>query len=120
MTCGQLRLYLGATAGVGKTYATIAPRGRVASFRLERIATIVGIDGDPELDVGLILRRQPRVVLVDELGHRGSHDHARRESVDRILASGIDVISTFDIGDLASLHSTVTAITGVEPNVVRA
>ena len=105
---------------VVKTYATIALRGRVASFRLERLAAIVGIDGDPESDVWLILRRQTLVVLFAVLGLWGSHDHARRESVGRILASVIDVISPFDISDLASLHSTVTAITGVEPTVVRA
>ena len=136
VTHGQLRLYLGATPGVGKTHAMVeeglrradrgtdvvigvldidsrpAWKGRV--IPLERIATTDGVGGEPELDVGLILRRQPRVVLIDELGHRVSPDHARWESVDRILASGIDVISTFDIGDLASLHGTVTTITGVE------
>src|ERR1700742_3146611 len=50
----------------------------------------------PELDVDAVLRRQPQVVLVDELAHTntpGSKNPKRWQDVEELLDAGITVIS---------------------------
>nr|WP_019930029.1 sensor histidine kinase KdpD [Nocardia sp. BMG111209] len=141
MKRGQLRIYLGAAPGVGKTYAMLGEAHR----RLERggdiVAAIVethgrdrtaalldGIEAIPpkqltyrgatllELDVEAVLRRHPAVVLVDELAHTnvpGSKHEKRWQDVHELLAAGIDVISTVNVQHLESLNDVVQQITGV-------
>lgn len=138
---GQLRIYLGAAPGVGKTYAMLAEAHR----RLERgrdvVAAIVETHGRaktaellegieripprqltyrgatlPELDVEAVLRRRPAVVLVDELAHTnvpGSGHEKRWQDIHEILDAGIDVISTVNVQHLESLNDVVERITGV-------
>ncbi|MGV9680937.1 ATP-binding protein [Nocardia sp. NPDC003482] len=141
MKRGQLRIYLGAAPGVGKTYAMLAEAHR----RLERgrdvVAAIVETHGRaktaellegieripprqltyrgatlPELDVEAVLRRRPAVVLVDELAHTnvpGSGHEKRWQDIHEILDAGIDVISTVNVQHLESLNDVVERITGV-------
>ena len=91
---GQLRIYLGAAAGVGKTFALLseghrrAERGAdvVVAFaephqRLQTIALLDGLEIVPrkklsyrgseweEMDVDAVLARKPQIALVDELAH---------------------------------------------------
>ncbi|MFI6363831.1 ATP-binding protein [Nocardia sp. NPDC050630] len=142
MKRGQLRIYLGAAPGVGKTYAMLGEAHR----RLERgrdvVAAVVETHGRaktaqllagieripprmvayrgttlPELDVEAVLRRAPAVVLVDELAHTNAPGsaHAKRwQDVEDLLAAGIDVISTVNVQHLESLNDVVEQITGIQ------
>ncbi|MDO8308720.1 MAG: DUF4118 domain-containing protein [Actinomycetota bacterium] len=142
MTRGQLRIYLGAAPGVGKTYAMLGEARR----RIERgtdvvvglvethgrrhtAAMIEGLEVTPrravqhrgaqfeEMDVDAILVRRPQVVLVDELAHTnvpGSRNTKRWQDIDELLDAGIDVISTVNIQHLESLNDVVEAITGIK------
>jgi two-component system sensor histidine kinase KdpD len=139
---GELRIYLGAAPGVGKTFAMLGEAHR----RLERgsdvVAAVVdthgrkktadlieGIEMVPpkyieyrgkrfgELDVDAVLRREPQVVLVDELAHTntpGSKNPKRWQDVEELLDAGITVISTVNVQHLESLNDVVTEITGIE------
>ncbi|WP_327101155.1 sensor histidine kinase KdpD [Nocardia vinacea] len=142
MKRGQLRIYLGAAPGVGKTYAMLGEahrrleRGRdvVAAVvethgRAKTAELLAGIDRIPprmvayrgttlpELDVEAVLRRVPAVVLVDELAHTnapGSKHGKRWQDVEDLLAAGIDVISTVNVQHLESLNDVVEQITGIQ------
>ena len=138
---GRLRIYLGAAAGVGKTYAMLgeghrrAERGTdvvvgfVETHGREHTASMIsGLEVVPraripyrdtafeEMDLGAVLARHPEVALVDELAHTnvpGSRHAKRWEDVEELLAAGIDVISTVNIQHLESLNDVVEKITGV-------
>ncbi|HTV11695.1 MAG TPA: universal stress protein [Acidimicrobiales bacterium] len=138
---GHFRLYLGAAAGVGKTYDMLNEGKR----RLERGTDVVvgfvechkrplteallqGFEVTPrkvvdyrgsqfeEMDLDALLARRPRVALVDELAHTnvpGSGRHAKRwEDVLELLDAGIDVISTLNIQHVESLADAVEQMTG--------
>src|ERR1700757_4031610 len=139
---GELRIYLGAAPGVGKTYAMLGEAHRRLERGTDVVAAVVEthgrkktaelIDGIetirpkyieyrgpavPELDVEAVLRRQPQVVLVDELAHTntpGSKNPKRWQDVEELLDAGIPVISTVNIQHLESLNDVVTQITGIE------
>lgn len=138
---GFLRIYLGAFAGIGKTYAMLneAQRRRkygedvVVGFvethrRPQTIAVLSGLEvvsrkrveyrgvAVEEMDVDAILRRKPAVCLVDELAHTnapGSEREKRYEDVELLLGAGINVVSTLNVQHIESLNDTVESITGV-------
>jgi two-component system sensor histidine kinase KdpD len=140
-TRGSLRIYLGAAAGVGKTYAMLgegrrrAERGSdvVVAFaethgRPHTAALLDGLEVVPrarltyrggsfeEMDVDAVLARQPQIALVDELAHTnvpGSRNEKRWQDVEELLDAGIDVISAVNIQHLESLNDVVEQITGV-------
>ncbi|MET9024033.1 sensor histidine kinase KdpD [Nocardia sp. NPDC004168] len=142
MKRGQLRIYLGAAPGVGKTYAMLGEahrrleRGRdvvaavVETHGREKTAELLdGIERIPpklieyrgstyqEVDVEAVLRRAPAVVLVDELAHTnvpGSTHEKRWQDVAQLLDAGIDVISTVNVQHLESLNDVVEQITGIQ------
>src|SRR5271166_4171732 len=138
---GHFRIYLGAAAGVGKTYAMLNEGHR----RLDRGADVVvafvechgrklterlidGLEVVPrkvvdyrgtrleEMDLDAVLARRPKIALVDELAHTnvpGSGEHEKRwQDVLDILAAGIDVITTVNIQHLESIASEVEKMTG--------
>jgi two-component system, OmpR family, sensor histidine kinase KdpD len=140
---GHFRIYLGAAAGVGKTYAMLSEGHR----RKERGADVVigfvetngrqhtkDMIGDlevvprkaveyrgsrlEEMDLEAILHRHPKVALIDELAHTnvpGSGPHEKRwQDVMDILAAGIDVITTVNIQHLESIADEVEQMTGVK------
>jgi two-component system sensor histidine kinase KdpD len=139
---GELRIYLGAAPGVGKTFAMLGEAHRRLERGTDVVAAVVethgrkktadlmaGIDiipplyieyrGSkfPELDVDAVLRRQPQVVLVDELAHTntpGSTNPKRWQDVEELLDAGITVISTVNVQHLESLNDVVAQITGIE------
>ncbi|MFI9470891.1 ATP-binding protein [Streptomyces sp. NPDC052492] len=141
MARGKLRIYLGAAPGVGKTYAMLSeahrriergtdcvvafvehhhrPRTEVMLHGLEQVPRReLGYRGATftEMDVDAVLRRAPRVALVDELAHTnvpGSRNAKRWQDVEELLAAGIDVVSTVNIQHLESLGDVVESITGV-------
>lgn len=138
---GDLRLYLGAAPGVGKTYTMLEEAHRlkaqgvnvVIGFvethgRVETEVLVAGLVVIPrtrvtyggvvveEMDTDAILAVHPRVCCVDELAHTntpGSTREKRYEDVRVLLAAGINVISTLNIQHLESLQDVVAGITGV-------
>jgi two-component system sensor histidine kinase KdpD len=139
---GRFRIYLGAVAGVGKTYAMLNEGRR----RLERGTDIVigfvecharehtiemcqGFEAIPrrvveyrgstfeEMDLDAVLARKPTVALVDELAHTnvpGSGRHEKRwQDVLELIEAGISVITTVNIQHLESLADAVEGISGI-------
>ena len=138
---GELRIYLGAAPGVGKTYAMLGEAHRRAARgtdvvvglvethgRAKTAALLEGLEVLPrrtvayrgveltELDVDAVLARAPQVVLVDELAHTnapGSRHAKRWQDVDDLLDAGITVLTTVNIQHLESLNDVIERITGV-------
>ena len=138
---GQLRIYLGAAAGVGKTFAMLGEGHRrgergadvVVAFaephsRPQTAALLDGLEVIPrkqvtyrgatfeEMDVDAVLARKPQIALVDELAHTnvpGSRNEKRWQDINELLDAGIDVISAVNIQHLESLNDVVEQITGV-------
>ncbi|WP_084265495.1 sensor histidine kinase [Actinomadura macra] len=141
MARGQLRIYLGAAPGVGKTYAMLSEAHRRAERgtdvvvgyvethdRPRTAAQLEGLEVLPrarfayrgaeftELDVTAVIDRAPEVVLVDELAHTnapGGRHGKRWRDVEDILDAGIHVISTVNVQHLESVNDVVEEITGV-------
>jgi two-component system sensor histidine kinase KdpD len=139
---GELRIYLGAAPGVGKTYAMLGEAHRRLERGTDVAAAVVETHGRaktaeliegievippryvdyrggsfPELDAPAVLARHPQVVLVDELAHTntpGSKNEKRWQDVEELLDAGITVISTVNIQHLESLNDVVAQITGIE------
>jgi two-component system sensor histidine kinase KdpD len=141
MTRGQLRVYLGAAPGVGKTYKMLEEGHR----RLERGTDIVigyvethgrphtqelveGLEIVPratinyrgasftEMDLDAVLARAPQVALIDEMAYTnvpGSRNAKRWQDVAELLNAGITVITTVNMQHLESLNDVVQQITGV-------
>jgi two-component system, OmpR family, sensor histidine kinase KdpD len=138
---GQLRIYLGSAAGVGKTYAMLCEAHRRAERGTDVVVGFVETHGRPhtaaliegleviprhrlayrgtsfeEMDVDAVLARRPQVALVDEFAHTnvpGSRNEKRWQDVEELLEAGIDVISNVNIQHLESLNDVVEKITGV-------
>ncbi|MBS1690990.1 MAG: sensor histidine kinase KdpD [Actinobacteria bacterium] len=139
---GDLRIYLGAAPGVGKTYGMLGEAHRRMERGTDVVAGIIDAHGrrktaqqmagievvppllieyrgerHPELDVDAVLSRRPQVVLVDELAHTntpGSRNTKRWQDVEEILDAGITVLTTVNVQHLESLDDVVTEITGIE------
>jgi len=138
---GRLKIFFGASAGVGKTYAMLQEaRERKAAGvgvligyveahkRPETLALLEGLEAlDPlmvdyrgvrarEFDLDAALRRRPELVLVDELAHTNADGlrHAKRwQDVVELLDAGIDVYTTVNVQHVESLNDIVAQITGV-------
>ena len=138
---GRLTVFLGASPGVGKTYAMLTRArelyrqgkdvviGMVETHgRSETLALVEGLPLVPrrrieyqgrwleEMDLDALLARRPAVALVDELAHRnapGSRHERRWQDVDELLDAGIEVYTTINIQHLESLNDVVHQITGV-------
>ena len=141
MAVGQLRVYLGAAPGVGKTFTMLEEAHRrkergtdvVVGFvethgRVHTAQMIGDLEVVPrrevayrgavfeEMDVDAILARRPEVAVVDELAHTnvpGSRNGKRWQDVQELLEAGITVLSTVNIQHLESLNDVVQQITGV-------
>jgi two-component system, OmpR family, sensor histidine kinase KdpD len=139
---GKLKIYIGMSAGVGKTYRMLEEAHdlleqgvniKVAYVETHgRKETQALIDGLPiiprrevfykgkkldELDVHAILLLHPDIVIVDELAHSnipGSKNEKRWQDVMDILEAGIDVITAVNIQHIESINEDVKQITGVE------
>ncbi len=139
---GELRIYLGAAPGVGKTFAMLGEAHRRLERGTDLVAAVVETHGRqktaelldgieiippryidyrgsrfPELDTEAVLARRPQVVLVDELAHTntpGCKNPKRWMDVEELLDAGISVISTVNVQHLESLNDVVAQITGIE------
>ncbi|HEY7517826.1 MAG TPA: sensor histidine kinase KdpD [Methylomirabilota bacterium] len=138
---GKLKLFFGAAAGVGKTYAMLeAAREKRADGvdvvvgyvephgRAETEALLEGLEVLPprlleyhgatlrEFDLDGALARRPQLLLVDELAHTnapGSRHTKRWQDVLELLDAGIDVFTTVNVQHVESLNDVVAKITGV-------
>ena len=138
---GKLKIFVGASPGVGKTFAMLeAAQGR----QREGVDVVVGLvethgraetarllDGLvelprrrveyrgqmlEELDIDGLLARKPQLALIDELAHTnvpGSRHLKRWQDVLEVLDAGIDVISALNIQHIESLNDVIARITGV-------
>lgn len=138
---GKLRIYFGASAGVGKTYAMLTAARKLQAEnhdvlvgviethgRSETEALLTGLEVLPrkaidyrgkvitEFDIDAALLRHPALILMDELAHSnavGSRHPKRWQDVEELLAAGIDVFTTVNVQHLESLNDVVGGITGV-------
>jgi two-component system sensor histidine kinase KdpD len=138
---GKLKIYIGMSAGVGKTYRMLQEAHALQRNGIgiqigyiethNRTETHALLDGLPiiarrktfykgkeleEMDLQGIINRHPEVVIVDELAHtniEGSKNVKRWQDVLDILEAGISVISAVNIQHLESLNEEVEDITGI-------
>ena len=140
---GHFRIYLGAAAGVGKTYAMLNEGHRRRDRGTEIVVGFVECHGRQrteemigdlevvprkkveyrgsvleEMDLDAVLARHPKVALIDELAHTnvpGSGKNEKRwQDVLDILAAGINVITTVNIQHLESIADEVEHMTGAK------
>jgi two-component system, OmpR family, sensor histidine kinase KdpD len=138
---GKLTVFLGAAPGVGKTYAMLQRARRLKERgvdivvglvethgRGETAALLDGLDILPrqevdyrgrvleEFDLDAALKRQPEILIVDELAHTNpevSRHPKRHQDIEELMEAGIDVWTALNIQHLESLSDLVTQITGV-------
>lgn len=138
---GRLKIFFGACAGVGKTYAMLSAArvrqqegcqvvvGVVETHgRKETAAQLQDLEVLPpthieykgrslaEFDLDAALARHPQLILMDEFAHSnvpGSRHSKRWQDVEELLAAGIDVYTTLNVQHLESLNDVVGQITGI-------
>ncbi len=139
---GKFKIYIGMSAGVGKTYRMLTEARSLLKNGIDvkigfiethgRKETHELIDGLPviplrsifykgrelkEMDLQAIINLRPEVVIVDELAHsniEGSKNEKRWQDVMDILDAGINVISAVNIQHIESLNEEIKSITGIE------
>ncbi|HYA38712.1 MAG TPA: two-component system sensor histidine kinase KdpD [Candidatus Methylomirabilis sp.] len=138
---GKLKLFFGACAGVGKTFAMLSAAhmlkqqgmdvvvGLVETHgRVDTAGLLEGLEILPpkkteyrgkqltEFDLDAALARKPAVLIVDELAHSnvaGSRHAKRWQDVQELLDAGVDVLTTVNVQHLESLNDIVGQITGI-------
>lgn len=138
----RLRVYIGAAAGVGKTYQMLEDAHQLRKQNIDVVVAVVethgreetkelvdGLEVIPprqieyagavfdEMDMAAILKRRPTVAIVDELAHTnipGSKNKKRFEDVQELLENGISVITAVNIQHIESLNDTVRKTTGID------
>ncbi len=139
---GKLKIFLGAYPGVGKTFAMLQAAqahlsegmnvvvGIVETHgRAETEALLRGLEIIPrqqifyrgryfgEMDIDAVLKRKPKLALVDELAHTnipGSRHEKRYQDVEDLLAAGINVYTTLNIQHIESLNDVVARIARIQ------
>ncbi len=138
---GRLKVFFGACAGVGKTYAMLQEAQRLRAQGLDVLVGVVETHGRSEtaalldglallpqkriqhrgrlvqeFDLDAALARHPALILMDELAHSNAHGsrHPKRwQDVEELLDAGIDVLTTVNVQHLESLNDVVGGVTGV-------
>ncbi|WNN45612.1 MULTISPECIES: two-component system sensor histidine kinase KdpD [Winslowiella] len=138
---GKLKIFFGACAGVGKTFAMLQEGRRLREQGLDVLIGVVETHGRretaalldglsvlplkistqqgrqyPEFDLDAALARAPAIILIDELAHSniaGSRHPKRWQDVEELLNAGIDVFTTVNVQHLESLNDVVGSITGI-------
>ncbi len=129
---GRFTVYLGASAGCGKTYAMLDRAHQMKTAGVDVVAALVethnradtvrmldGLEVIPrkngELDREALMARRPQVALIDELAHTnaaGSDYPKRYQEVLSIVRSGISVVTTLNVQHLEGLSDAVLRLTG--------
>ena len=138
---GKLKIFFGASAGVGKTYAMLLAARQLREQGTEIVVGLVETHGRQEtailldglevlsrktvpyrerllqeFDLDGALARRPALILVDELAHSnapGCRHPKRWQDIEELLAAGIDVWTTVNVQHLESLNDVVGGITGI-------
>lgn len=138
---GQLKIFFGYAAGVGKTYSMLESAQNLKKSGVDvvvgyvephtRPETLALLDGLETIEPKIIkyksielkefnldeaLKRRPQVILVDEFAHtnaKGVRHNKRWQDIDEILAAGIDVYTTLNVQHLESLNDIVEIITNI-------
>jgi len=138
---GRLKIFFGASAGVGKTYAMLlAAKEKRAEHidivvglvethgRKDTAALLEGLEVLPpvqidyrctslyEFDLDAALKRKPSIILVDELAHtnaQGCRHPKRWQDIEELLEAGIDVYTALNVQHLESLNDDVSQISGI-------
>lgn len=138
---GKLKIFLGMSAGVGKTYAMLESAARLKEEGIDVVAGVIATHGRQEtidlleglemipqkaiayknstfeeFDIDAVLARKPKVVLIDELAHSnipGARHLKRWQDVLEILDHGIDVYTTLNVQHIESLKDVVEGIAGI-------
>ena len=138
---GRLKIFFGAAAGVGKTYAMLQAarekRGEHRDIviglvethgRKETAALVDGLEVLPpklinyrgttlhEFDLDAALKRKPSIILVDELAHsnaQGCRHPKRWQDIEELLEAGIDVYTALNVQHLESLNDDIGQISGI-------
>ncbi len=139
---GRLKIFFGAVAGVGKTYAMLSAAHKLheqgvdvvvgcaeTHGRMETARLLDGLEilqrtkvdykgaALEEFDIDAAIARKPQLILVDELAHTnapGSRHAKRWQDVQELLEAKIDVFTTVNVQHIESLHDIVSQITGVQ------
>lgn len=135
---GKLKIYLGAAPGVGKTYAMLQDALAQHAKGLDVVIGIVESHGRQEIDslvkkleiiprqtiqyhnknltefdLEAVLKRNPALVLIDEMAHTNAPDlrHTKRwQDIKEILDRGINVFTTLNVQHIESLNDVVSQI----------
>jgi two-component system sensor histidine kinase KdpD len=139
--CGELKVYLGAAPGVGKTHQMLSAARELRSNGIDVVVGVAephGCSGNlalfeeleqlpakeveyagkrfQEFDLDAALKRKPGVLLLDDLAHRntpGTRHSRRYQDVEELLDQGITVWTAINIQHLESLSDVVANITGM-------
>jgi two-component system sensor histidine kinase KdpD len=139
---GRLKIYIGASAGVGKTYKMLEEAhqmrdkgidvvvGLVETHnRAETVAKVGNLEIIPlraieyrgttqtEMDIDAIIARKPEVAIVDELAHTnvpGSKHEKRFQDIEELISRGISVITAINIQHIETLNPLMRRITGID------
>lgn len=138
---GRLKIFFGAAAGVGKSYAMLlaARERRTENLdvvvgllethgRQDTAALLAGLEILPtrkidykgtvlhEFDIDAALKRRPAIILVDELAHTnapGCRHPKRWQDIHELLDAGIDVYTALNVQHLESLNDEIGQIAGI-------
>ncbi|UNK18268.1 histidine kinase [Paenibacillus sp. N3/727] len=138
---GRLKVYIGAVSGSGKTYHMLREGhilknqsidvviSAVSTMRrpdtieqigdLDRVPSIHWYKGNEEkkdLNLELLVQRNPEVLLVDGLAHRnreGAQHATRLEDIRFLLSRGISVITTVNVYELEDVRELASKLTGI-------
>lgn len=138
----KLRVYIGAAAGVGKTYQMLEDAHELRKQGIDIVIGVVETHGRAdtieqieeieiippkkieyrgavfdELNMRALIARKPAVAIIDELAHTniaGSKNQKRYEDVLELLENGISVITAVNIQHIESLNDVVARTTTVQ------
>ncbi|MCC2626334.1 MAG: hypothetical protein K0R14_2207 [Burkholderiales bacterium] len=142
---GRLKIFLGASAGVGKTYAMIKEAVKLKDENVDVVIGYIETHDRPEtqkilpdnieylplkalkynnaslaeFDIDAALARNPRAIIVDELAHSnapGSRNAKRYQDIYELINAGIDVYTALNIQHIESLNDIVMQITNIKVN----
>ncbi|HVN28442.1 MAG TPA: universal stress protein [Candidatus Binataceae bacterium] len=139
---GRLKIYIGAAAGVGKTYKMLEEAHQLRAKgvdvvvglvethnRAETLAKVGDLEIVPrraieyrgtrieEMDIDAIVARKPELVIVDELAHTnapGSRHEKRYQDIEELMTHGISVITAINIQHIETLNPLMKRITGID------
>lgn len=138
---GHLKIFFGYAAGVGTTYAMLDDAREQFHSGTDVIIGYIEPDTKPEtkrllrgmpsipqkviynknkidyeFDLDAALKRNPKLIVVDELSHTnvpGVRNKKRYQDIEELLNAGIDVLTTVNVQHIESLNDIVEDITNV-------